>query len=90
LLPNRSGIEAQTAAYDLDAITEGILSVSRIMNYVITVITASVSEESPGRQGASSQQQVKDFVKSEVTFGYHPGILLEVSGLAYREPAVTG
>ena len=37
-LSNRLGIEAQTAAYDLDAITEGLLSVSRIMNYVIAII----------------------------------------------------
>lgn len=69
-LPNRSGIEAQTAAYDIDAIAERLLSVSRIMNYVMALITVSVGEESPGRQGASAQQQVKDFVKSEVTFGY--------------------
>lgn len=67
---HRSGIEAQTAAYDLDAIAEGLLSVSRIMNYIIAVITVSVSEESLGRQEASAQQQVKDLVKSEVTFGY--------------------
>lgn len=69
-LSNRLGIEAQTAAYDLDAITEGLLSVSRITNYVIAIITISASEESPGRQGASAQQQVKNFVESEVTFGY--------------------